>query len=486
LFPLTARAQSDWIDDLPAVTSVGQAVAEQLKVDTADWRFDQRGIALKDDDDLFAVYMAGTLVLLRQLILYKYQEEPSMSPLRKDRLRAVVAAYLEAELVIGQGVGARRGYLTTAQKCRDSDCYHRWFKTGMSNVRGASYRGRIFKRLFCDEARAEEFDRLAQSYATRAPYLPSPAENLSIEPEFAGIAPAGCSTYGGDGDHNKLCDDWQKTPLASTADASACGAVARPNQPVFKGGTSPDFVGSKPEIEDPWVEVMIGVQGYQEGVKCDETNVTVKDCEGDVRTQKSYSGECPINDGISIRIKCSNAHLVQFISREYWTRRMKDSQTPDSNLEEGFYGAAPYTPDPDDAKVQKLACYRKTDNIKNRRWRTDSIGKPNPYYDSGGAYRVCGGAMTTLDAPSAPGFDPEKYLVARIVAKSFAVCGCKVVAVIDWQRDYVAAKPTEPFYTVNWPRNPTPDEITQFQGLSKQEDFKPWPFTGEECKSCAR
>ena len=165
---------------------------------------------------------------------------------------------------------------------------------------------------------------------------------------------------------------------------------------------------------------------------------------------------------------------------------MRDSQTPDSNLEEGFYGAAPYTPDPDDAEVQKQACYRKTDNIKNRRWRTDSIKKPNPYYDSGGAYRVCGGAMTTLDAPSVPGFDPEKYLVARIVAKSFAVCGCKVVAVIDWQRDYDAGAPRAPFYTVSWPRNATPDEITQFQGLSKQEDFSPWPLAEEECRSCAR
>ena len=55
---------------------------------------------------------------------------------------------------------------------------------------------------------------------------------------------------------------------------------------------------------------------------------------------------------------------------------MKDSQTPDSNLEEGFYGAVPYTPDPDDAEVQKQTCYRKTDNIKNRRWRTDSLRSP--------------------------------------------------------------------------------------------------------------
>jgi hypothetical protein len=486
LFPLTARAQSDWIDELPGVTFVGQAVAEQLKVDTADWRFDQRGIALKDDDDLFAVYMAGTLVLMRQIILYKYQEEPSMSSERKEKLKAVVAAYLEAELVIGQGIGARRGYLTTAQKCRDSDCYRRWFKTGMSNVGSASYRGRILKRLFCDEDRAKELDRLAQSYATRAPYLPSPAQTLSIEPEFAGIAPAGCSAYGEDGDHNQLCDDWQKNSLTSIAEAPACGAIARPNQPVLKDGTRPDFAGTKPQPENSWVDVMIGVRGHQEGVKCKKTEVKVRDCDGHVITRDAFTGGCELNDGIAIRVKCSNAHLVQFISREYWTRTIRDSRTPDSNLEEGLYGTAPYVSDPDNPDIPKLTCHRYTDNILNRRWRTDSFVEGDPYYDSGGSYRVCAASMTTLDAPNVPNFDPEKYLVARIVAKSFAVCGCKVVAVVDWQRQYEAGNPNAPNYTVSWPRTPTPDEIVQFQRLSKQEGFKPWPSAEEECKSCPR
>jgi hypothetical protein len=222
LCAVVARAEdSDWIDELPTVTAVAHAVAAQLVIDTADWRFDQRGIALKDDDDLFAVYLVGTLVLLRQIILYKYQDE-ELSPEREAKLRCAVAAYLEAELLVGEWLGKRRGYLTTARRCRDMECYRRWFKIDIGNVRSASYRGRILPRLFAEQ-RAAELDRLAQSYAVRAPYLPSPAETLMMEPEAAGLAPAGCSTYGGDANRNGLCDDWEN-PKAR-AGGHACRIV---------------------------------------------------------------------------------------------------------------------------------------------------------------------------------------------------------------------------------------------------------------------
>ncbi|MCW5619953.1 MAG: hypothetical protein KIS79_02455 [Burkholderiales bacterium] len=196
-------------------------MVEQLKIDTADWRFDVRGIALEDDDDLFAVYMTGTLVLMRRIILYKYQEEASLSPEREAKLRCVVASYLEAELLIGEAVGKRRGYLTTAHKCRDPECYRRWFKTGISNVASASYRGRILPRLFQHDARAAELDRLVQSHAVGAPYMPSPAVTLMMEPVLKGVARAGCFVYGGDANGNGLCDDWEN-PQADTG-AFACG-----------------------------------------------------------------------------------------------------------------------------------------------------------------------------------------------------------------------------------------------------------------------
>ena len=36
LFAVIARAASDWIDELPTVTTMAHAVTEQLQVDTAD------------------------------------------------------------------------------------------------------------------------------------------------------------------------------------------------------------------------------------------------------------------------------------------------------------------------------------------------------------------------------------------------------------------------------------------------------------------
>ena len=473
LCAVAAYAAGDWIDELPKVTAVGHAVADQLRIDTANWRFDERGIALKDDDDLFAVYMVGTLGLLRQIILYKYQEEQSLSPERKAKLRSAVAAYLEAELLIGQGVGTRRGYLTTAQKCRDIDCYRRWFKMGIGNVRGASYRGRILKRLFpCNQERAEALDRLAQSYAGRAPYLPSPAETLTIEPDFVGVAPAGCSAYGGDADHNGLCDDWQDASL------SACGVIARPDQPVFSGGEQ--------VAENRWVEVKTGVEARQRD-KCETKELRLKDCDDRVQTLAVRTGGgCGIKEGISIRVKCASGHVVQFISREYWRRGTGDSQRRDQNLESGLYGAAPYTTDPKEPDVQKQNCYEKTGDLSDRKWRTDSRDKHIPYYESGESYATSCDSMTTFDAPSVSGFDPQQYLVVRIVGKSFAICECKVVSVVDWQREYDAGSPTHPFYTVKPPRAPLLGEVEEFQARSREAKFDPWPFSEEECGKCSR
>ena len=173
----------------------------------------------------------------------KNQGEKSLSLDRETKLKYMVAAYLEAELLIGKEVGNRQGYLSAAQKCRDKDCSRRWFKTGYSNVYiSASYRARILTRLFACGGRAAELDRLAQSYAGRTPYFPSPAETEQIVPELKGLAPWGCCVYGGDAKGNGLCDDW-RNPLPKNpgddASASACpaaGGCARESQPLFLGG----------------------------------------------------------------------------------------------------------------------------------------------------------------------------------------------------------------------------------------------------------
>ena len=485
VLPVAAHAQSDWIDELPTVTAVAHAVTDQLKVDTANWRFEERGVALKDDDDLYAVYMVGTLMLLRQIILYKYQEEATLTPELQAKLRNAVASYLEAELLIGQGIGKRRGYLTTAQKCRDLDCHRRWFKLGVHGVSSAAYRARIFKRLFCDPERATELDRLAQSYATRAPYMRSPAETLTIEPEFAGVAPAGCDAYGDDADRNALCDNWRNTPqnppLSST---SACGAAMRPHPLELSCG--------KVVAENRWVQVKTGVRGRQ-GDVCETKDLRIKDCEHRVQALRVQSGPgCGIQDGISIHVKCASGHVVQFISREYWKRGTPDSEKPDHNLEKGSYGAAPYTSDPGDPSVSIQACYAKTEDLQQRNWRTDSLSATetnkdkDPYYEVGGSYVASRDSMTTLDAPSAPGFDPQKYLVARIVGKSYAVCDCKVVAVVDWQREYDAGSPSAPFYADIKLSDPDSADIEKFQSISAAQGFRAWPFAPEECGKCAR
>ncbi|HVY04639.1 MAG TPA: hypothetical protein VHB46_01560 [Burkholderiales bacterium] len=475
-FSIASHA-AEWIDQLPDVTVVAHAVADQLKADTVGWDFKARGIELEDDDDLFAVYMTGTLVMLRQIVLYKYQEK-SLSREDEAKLRSLVAAYLEAELVIGKNVGARHGYLTTAQKCRDMECYRRWFKTHSMSVAGASYRGRILARLFCDVALATELDKLAQTNAVHAPYLPSPAVTLQIESGMAGIAAAGCTAYGGDSDRNGLCDDWKDRPRAASQSIdpsmASCLPVKRPNEPVFSVGVHAQ--------SNRWVEVRTGVNGSQ-GDQCDTKIMTFKDCDEIVQTiQTRIGGGCGIKDGISMRVKCPSGHVVQFISREYWKRGAPDSQAPEGNLEEGRYGTAPYTPDPDKPGVVDQTCHPKTAKLDERKWLTDSRKKSNPYYESNGSYtrsRLC---MATLDAPNVR-LDPQKYLAVRIVGKSFAICECNVVAVVDWERAYLADNPEVPIYTVKPPRDPLLGEVERFQAQSRDEGFDPWP-SKENCSKC--
>jgi len=241
------------------------------------------------------------------------------------------------------------------------------------------------------------------------------------------------------------------------------------------------------------------------------------DCERRVVSFEGPVGPgCTIEDGISIRVKCASGHVVQFISREYWKRGTPDSQG-DDRLDKGCYGASPSTPARGDSSLSIQACYKKTEKLAQRNWRTDSLsvtqtnrekdpdderckdagpydefGKErDPYYEVGGSYTASRDSMTTLDAPNVPGFDPRKYLVARVVGKSFAVCECNVVAVVDWQREYDAGaydapdKPHVPFYAEIKLRDPDPAEVEKFQSISRTQGFKPWPFPQEECSKCA-
>ena len=217
LLALNAHAQTDWIDEFPPPTDVAHAAFEELKVTAISAKLD-----LASDDDSIAVNLVGSFVVLKQIMLLKYNAEPAMSKEREGKLRKLVATYEEAELAIGKGASGRRGYITrgppTGLGCRDLDCYRRWFLQHVNANSGrAEYRERFLKRLFPCGDRAKEFNDLRQKHATTVPYMPSPALTLKIEPEIAGIAPAGCSTMGGDANGNGLCDDWEKPLAAVTA-----------------------------------------------------------------------------------------------------------------------------------------------------------------------------------------------------------------------------------------------------------------------------
>lgn len=222
LFACNARA--DWLDEMPSVTAVSEAAHEELKVDAQRWK---RPDAVRDEDNI-AVSLVGTLTLLRQILFLKYNDEPPMSPEREAKLKEIYAAYSEAELVIGQGASGRRGYITRdpGRGCRDAACYRRWFENDSSNVRiRAEYRGRVLPRLFPCGGRAKELYDLYQRHAVDVPHLPSPAVTGRVEPEVAGIAPAGCAAFGGDANRNGLCDDWEKIAQSATPPSGATKSV---------------------------------------------------------------------------------------------------------------------------------------------------------------------------------------------------------------------------------------------------------------------
>jgi len=212
--------QRDWIDAFPSVTAVARAAYEELKVSAVPAKLD-----FTQDDDSIAVNLAGTFMILRGIMLLKYNEEEDMSPEREEKLRVLLAAYEEAELAIGNGAATRQGYIKrgppTGQDCKeDMACYRRWFANDILNISGrAEYRERILARLFPCDGLGKAFHTLRQAQGVRMPNLPSPAATLQLDEEVVGVAPPGCDIYGGDADQDGLCDAWEPSPAASKAAA---------------------------------------------------------------------------------------------------------------------------------------------------------------------------------------------------------------------------------------------------------------------------
>jgi hypothetical protein len=251
-----AADKKDWLDEMPSVSAVVQAVGEEHS--TAQ---------LADDEDLLAADIVGTLMLLRWIMLLQALEEGGASPPRLptakwvmenasagleklsksprfDKLQSMESTYMQAELVIGRGTGKHRyGYLSLVRKCDCSPndnfsmrvanqtlgCYRYWFHNLLGNIYPSlNHRRQILPKLFPRD-RAQHYIDLVTRYVLAAPSLYEPATTLSMPPGSGYPMPRQdyCKTYGSDSNGNGLCDDWEKS-LSKTArlGSSPCKSVA--------------------------------------------------------------------------------------------------------------------------------------------------------------------------------------------------------------------------------------------------------------------
>jgi hypothetical protein len=236
LFGASAAAQDavDWIDEFPSATEVARAAFEEHQVTAARTNVDG------NDADGIAINLAGTFVMLRQILWLKQREDGAMTAARTEKLRELVASYQEAELAIGAGRDGRNGYIrrTDGEDCgADDECYQRWWLLHLNASSGrAEYRERVLKRLFPCGTLARELDDLRQQAANRGTlsYFPSPSATLEIEDDYAGLATAGCGPHGGDTDNDGLCDAWEAVPATRRAEARRANATADEPQPCIE------------------------------------------------------------------------------------------------------------------------------------------------------------------------------------------------------------------------------------------------------------
>jgi hypothetical protein len=221
--PAVAQEPKDWIDEFPSVTAAAQAAR-------AEYALELRGVAVDYTWD--AANVAATFKVLREIVVLKQRQEPSMSSARQEKLKRLVAGYLEAELTVGRGWLARAlsdSARPSVAVCDSEDCYRSGFLVAMNGRSGrASYRDKVLVRLFPCGNLATELNELRQRASTqsRVPSLASPANTLSIEAGNAGIGPVGCDSYGADSNRNGICDDWEAVRRRdATEPERSCGTL---------------------------------------------------------------------------------------------------------------------------------------------------------------------------------------------------------------------------------------------------------------------
>lgn len=233
-----SAAEKDWLDEMPSVPAVVQAVREQVEL------VRQKNPALAKDEDFLAEDIVGTFVLLRWVMDFQSAKEWHMSDRRRERMRKIAMDYMQVELAIGLGVGKRKGHIKDNCDHKDSylnrlgqkmhatpvECYQHRFHVDLSNVYPSfDHRNAIFPLLFCDRARY--YLDLVRERILKAPSPnPKSAETLSLPDGVRPLGPAVCTHHGyeSDSNGNGLCDDWEK-PLPKMALATA---AARPGCPA--------------------------------------------------------------------------------------------------------------------------------------------------------------------------------------------------------------------------------------------------------------
>jgi hypothetical protein len=229
-----AQPAADWIDEMPSVPVVVQAVREQFEV----VRKGTSGKQLGDADEL-AEHLVGTFILLRWVMRVSIDEEGSSptAAARHARVRDITRDYHQAELAIGLGAGRRNGYVvkicarqdswSRAQWPEPAVCHRRSFQVGFGGAyQNIAFRHAMLARLFC--ARVPHYTALLQRHPPPRPPVPSPARTFDMPAGEPNIGSGFCTRYGGDATGDGLCDDWQRPLVGGRAQRGGAPACERP------------------------------------------------------------------------------------------------------------------------------------------------------------------------------------------------------------------------------------------------------------------
>ncbi|MGH9578215.1 MAG: hypothetical protein ACRD3R_12325, partial [Terriglobales bacterium] len=227
---LPGGARADWLDEMPSVAAVAEVIDREYN----------RG---PESQSAVAVYTAAALILLRQVMVYRVNEDPNLTDAQGAQMQAIADEYLRAELAIGRDPGRRRGALNEAavrqfyesrlyEKCATAECYRFWMGFQLEWWNAFKFRELILPQLFPCGSAAEVL-AIAQRHALRSPSLAftpaaaRPSDLAAIATHLAAAnRPAACTADGEDVDGDGLCADWEaslkKARLAKKAPGDPC------------------------------------------------------------------------------------------------------------------------------------------------------------------------------------------------------------------------------------------------------------------------